>query len=292
LVDVPVYTAKEYAERHREFGLRLAAIVTYFEWIGAQVVLVIPPGNDAGFEPNRSFLASNTPRGERERFANQFVAARAAEATDPALAEKMYRQLLDSQPQFAESHFRLARLLENSGKWDEAFEHYVAARDLDGLPMRLPSDFQQLYKDVASRHPRAILVDGPGEFHASSDHGLIGDSLFSDGLHPSLNGYVILARGILTRLHERKVFPWAAQAPAPSLTALECANRFQMDARKWQSVCEYSAWFYRRTAYIRHDPAERLGKAKYYDEAVRELIANKPVDSTRFPGVGPIATRH
>ncbi len=32
--------------------------------------------------------------------------------------------------------------------------HYVAARDLDGLPMRLPSDFQQIYREVAARHPR------------------------------------------------------------------------------------------------------------------------------------------
>ena len=188
LVDVPVYTAEEYVDRRREFGLRLAAIVSYFEWIGVQVVLVIPPGNDAGFEPNRSFLKSNTPRDERERFATEFAAARAAETADPAAAEKMYRRFLERQPQFAEGHFRLARVLERSANWDEAFQHYVAARDLDGLPMRLPSDFQQVYKDVAARHPRAILVDGPAEFHASTEHGLIGDSFSTDGLHPSLNG--------------------------------------------------------------------------------------------------------
>ena len=257
----------------------------------AQVVLVIPPGNDAGFEPNRSFLASNTPRDERERFATEFAAARAAETTDPAVAEKMYRRFLERQPQFAEGHFRLARLLERSANWDEAFPHYVAARDLDGLPMRLPSDFQQVYKSVAARHPRAILVDGPAEFHASTDHGLIGDSLFTDGLHPSLNGYTILAQAILRRLHERRVFPWPAQAPVPSVTALECANRFQIGAKKWQSVCEYAVWFYNRTAYIRYDPAERLAKARRYAEAARELKSDKPVDSAKFPGVGPLSTR-
>ena len=46
------------------FGPACGVIVAYLEWIGAQVVLVIPPGNDAGFEPNRSILPSNTPRAQ------------------------------------------------------------------------------------------------------------------------------------------------------------------------------------------------------------------------------------
>ena len=201
----------------------------------------------------------------------------------------MYRRLLERQPRFAESHFRLARLLEQAGHWDEAFRHYVAARDLDGLPMRLPSDFQQAYKDVAARHPRAILVDGPAEFHARADHGLIDDVFFADGFHPSLNGYTVLAQAILTKLREQHVFGWSAEAPLPVVTPLDCAKRFQMDEAKWQEVCDYSAWFYRRIAFIRHDPAERLAKAARYGEAARKLEAGMPVNSVQIPGVGPRA---
>ena len=215
-VDVPVYTPEQYAERLRDFRIRLGAIVSYCEWIGAQVVLVIPPGNDAGFEPNRSFLPSNTSRAQREAFASEFLAARDDEARDPVQAAGEYRQLLERQPRFAEGHFRLARLLEQAGHWDEAFDHFVAARDLDGLPMRLPSDFQQAYRDVAARHPRAILVDGPAEFHARAAHGLIDDVFFADGLHPSLTGYSVLAQAILTRLRQQRVFGWSAEAPSRS----------------------------------------------------------------------------
>lgn len=84
LVDVPVYTPEQYADRLREFRTRLGAIVSYLEWIGAQVVLVIPPGNDAGFEPNRSFLSSNTSRAQRGAFASEFRAARDDETRNPA----------------------------------------------------------------------------------------------------------------------------------------------------------------------------------------------------------------
>jgi len=287
LVDVPVYTEQQYAERLKEFRTRLGAIVAYLEWVGAQVVMVIPPGNDAGFAPNRSFLASDTPRAQREAFASEFLAVRRDETSDPAQAEKAYGRLLERQPGFAESHFRLARLLEHTGRWDEAFRHYEAARDLDGLPMRLPSDFHQAYREVAARHPHAILVDGPAEFHAWADHGIIDDVLFADGLHPSLNGYTILAQAILTKLRQRQAFGWSAEAPFPVVTPLECAKRFQMDSAKWREVCDYSTWFYNRTAFITHDPAERLAKASRYDKATRELEAGAPVDSLGIPGVGP-----
>ena len=289
LVDVPVYTPEQYADRLREFRTRLGAIVSYLEWIGAQVVLVIPPGNDAGFEPNRSFLSSTTSRAQREAFASEFRAARDDETRNPARAETAYRRLLEGQPRFAEAHFRLTRLLEQAGHWDEAFRHYVAARDLDGLPMRLPSDFQQAYKDVATRHPRAILIDGPAELHAKADHGIIDDVFFADGFHPSLNGFTVLARAILTRLRQQQVFGWSAEAPFPVVTPLDCAKRFQMDAAKWRDVCGYSSWFYNRTAFIRHDPAERLAKAAKYGKAAQELKAGTPVDSVRIPGVGPRA---
>ncbi len=193
------------------------------------------------------------------------------------------------QPRFAEAHFRLARLLEQAGHWDEAFHHYVAARDLDGLPMRLPSDFQQAYKDVAARHPRVILIDGPAELHAKADHGIIDDVFFADGFHPSLNGFTVLAQAILTRLRQQQVFGWSAEAPFPVVTPLDCAKRFQMDAAKWRDVCDYSFWFYNRTAFIRHDPAARLAKAAKYGKAAQELKAGTPVDSVRLPGVGPRA---
>ena len=110
LVDVPVYTAAEYAERLHDFRVRLEAITAYCERVGAMVVLVIPPGNDADFEPNRSFLPPETPRAERDAFARDFEAARRLEAADPAGAAAAYRALLDRQPGFAETHYRLARL--------------------------------------------------------------------------------------------------------------------------------------------------------------------------------------
>lgn len=286
LVDVPVYTPAEYAERLEDFRVRLEAITDYCERVGATVVLVIPPGNEADFEPNRSFLPADTPRSRRAEFARAFEAARALEAGDRDAAIGAYRRLLESQPGFAETHYRLARLLEAAGQSREAGEHYVAARDRDGLPMRCPSEFQDLYRKLAARHPKAILIDGPAVLRDRSRRGVVGDTFFTDGFHPSLIGYTELARAVLEGLRSRGAFGWSQTAPPTDLTPADCAAHFGMDADRWRQVCDYAAWFYGHTAYVRFDPSQRLAKAARFAEASRRIAAGTDPEALGIPGVG------
>ncbi len=286
LVDVPVYTAAEYAARLRDFRERLEAMAAYCERVGALVVLVIPPGNDADFEPNRSFLPPQTTRAERVAFADDFRAARRTAASDPTAGIAAYRALLERQPGFAEAHYRLARLLEATGQREEADGHYVAARDHDGFPMRCTSDFQDAYRDVAARHPGAILIDGPAVLRGLSPRGVVGDNFFTDGLHPSLIGYAGLARAILQELHARRTFGWLETSPAPDVIATDCAAHFGMDANKWEEVCEYAAWFYQMTAVIRFEPTARSAKADRYHRAGRQIEAGSRPRTLHVPGVG------
>ena len=65
LVDSPAYGAAEYAARLADFRRRLEAVASYCDRIGTLLILVVPPGNDAGFDPNRSFLPPQTPRAAR-----------------------------------------------------------------------------------------------------------------------------------------------------------------------------------------------------------------------------------
>ena len=231
LVDVPAYTAEDYATRLNDFRTRLEEMTAYCERVGALVVLVIPPGNDADFEPNRSFLPPQTPRAERETFAAEFRAARKAEDADPTAGIAAYRALLASQPRFAEAHYRLARLLEATGQREEADRHYVAARDHDGFPMRCTSDFQDAYRDVAARHPGAILIDGPAVLRGLSPRGVVGDNFFTDGFHPSLIGYTGLARAILQGLHARHAFGRPESSSSPEVSPSDCSLRISESPR-------------------------------------------------------------
>ncbi len=121
LIDVPVYSADEYATLLSDFKRRFEAMVSYAERVGAIPVLILPPANDAGDAPSRSFLPPSTPRADRAAFESEFLAATRREEQEPAASIQRLRELLKSQPEFAETHYRLARLLERAGSHEEAF---------------------------------------------------------------------------------------------------------------------------------------------------------------------------
>ena len=286
LVNVPVYTAVEYATRLHEFRTRLETIVSYCERLGALVVLLAPPANDADFEPNRSFLSPETTRPERAQFARDFVTARQIEETDPVQGIVAYRDLLARQPGFAETHYRLARLLEAAGQREEANQHYVAARDDDGFPVRCPSDFLNAYDEVATRHPRAILVNAPEVLRKLSPRGTVGDEFIADGHHPSLVGYAALSQTILEELYARQAFDWPAMSPAPVVTASGCAAHFGMNSDKWVVVCEFVESFYELSAFVRFDASQRMARADCYLEAMRRIKNGVSPETIRIPGIG------
>ncbi|MBX6315640.1 MAG: hypothetical protein IRY99_22410, partial [Isosphaeraceae bacterium] len=285
LVDIPVYTPSEYAALLADFQRRLETIVAYAERIGALPILILPPANDSGFEPNRSFLPARTPRAERAAFARDFQAARRLEATDPARAIAQYRALLARQPGFAETHYRLARLLERQGAWEEVYRHDLAARDLDGLPMRCPTPFQEAYRAVASRHD-SIFIDGQAYFHAIGRHGLLDDHLFHDGIHPSLRGQIALAQAVLRALWARRAFGWPSGSPAPTLDPARLAARFGLGPEQWRAVCLWGIMFYDLTAPVHYDPSARRAKQAAFASAARRIAAGQAPEAVGLPNIG------
>ena len=155
LIDVPIYTEAEYTTILNDFRRRLEVLVSYAEQVGAMPILILPPGNDRDFEPNRSFLPATTMRDQRATFRRDFLAARQLEATDPVAATKRYRALLGRQPGFAETHFRLARLLEQLGVWEEAFQHYA---DGPQSSTAIPCAASQRFIRPTARWHRGMVV--------------------------------------------------------------------------------------------------------------------------------------
>jgi hypothetical protein len=285
LVDPPQCSPREVEEIREDFSRRLEAIVEYCERIGALAILIVPPANEAGYEPGRSTLPAFVPAQERGRFVQAFQEIRALESRDPAASAARYAAILARYPAFAEAHFRLARLLEQQGELAAAARHYLAALDNDGLPIRCPAILRAAYERVAREHPRSILIDGRRELIANSPIGLLGDHVIQDTHHPTLRGYVALAGAVLRELDRRQVFdrPLARERP---LDPAACAVQFGMDAEKWAAVCKRSSEHYKRVAGYRYDPAERLAKSRRYADAARLLESGTAPVELGLPGSG------
>jgi hypothetical protein len=285
LIDVPAYTPAEADARLADFRRRLEAIVAYAERVGAIPVLIIPPANDADFEPSRSFLPAATSRAERIATERAFRAARRLESSDAERAMAEYRALLAREPDFAEAHYRLALLLDRSDAREEAYRHFVAARDCDGLPIRCLSSFQEAYRDAAAGRD-CLLIDGQALFHAIGPRGLLGDHLFHDSVHPAILGHVALAQAILDGLHARKAFGWPAQSQAPRIDPATCARRFGLKAKDWARLCERGGMFYNATAPLRYDPSSRRAKQRAFFAAATRIASGEAPESVGLPNVG------
>jgi hypothetical protein len=287
LIDGPAFTSSDLLYILTDFRRRLEAIVGYCEQIQAIPILVIPPCNESGFEPNRTVLSARVSRTARAELTEQFQRARAAEQEDPAQSAARYRALLDQQPDFAEANFRLGRLLEQKGAFDEARDHYIRARDLDGFPIRCRSDFAQIYRDVAARH-NSILVDGPAVLRAKSRHGIIDDELCHDANHPTLASQLNLAQAVLDQLHQRRALGLGgAGASAPLINPAECAAHFQIDNQVWAAVCAKAGMYFQHLGAARYDPAEREAKYLRFAQAAAQIRQGLRLpEEVGIPGVG------
>jgi lysophospholipase L1-like esterase len=285
LIDVPVYSAEEFATQLSEFKRRLDAMVSYTERLGAIPILIVPPANDAGYAPNRSFLPASTSRGDRAAFEKEFLAAAGMEEQNVAASIHRFRELIKSQPGFAESHYHLARLLERAGFPEEAYIHYVAARDLDGYPARCPTAFQDAYREVATWHG-CSLIDGQAYFRRIGQRAQLGDDLFPDIMHPSLRGHIALAQAVLRVLKTTGAVGWPGDVPAGPIDPADCAAHFGLDGKTWAHLCHWEKTFNERVLPLRYDRSQRLQKRAAAITAAERLSQGTAPESLGLPSVG------
>ena len=285
LIDSPQCSPAEAQEIFADFERRLEVLTAYCEQIGALPVLIIPPANEADFEPSRSTLPAYVPSEERRSLERDMRDARSTESTDARESAERYRRILDRHSGFAEAHFRLARLEEGAGRHDRAAFHYLAALENDGLPIRCTAPLRTAYERVAARHPRSILIDGRSALTAASPRKLLDDHVIQDTHHPTLLGQVALAESLLRELARNEVFGAAFRFDHP-LDPAACAAHFEMNAEKWSTMCDRTSEHYRRVAGYRYDPAERLEKSRRYAEAAQQIRAGVAPARIGIPGLG------
>ncbi len=88
--------------------------------------------------------------------------------------------------------FKKARMLEEEGRFDEARQAYLAAKDRDELRFRASEEMNAIIRELASRYG-AVVVETQDALAARSDHGIIGSTVMTEHLHPNVEGYFVIA---------------------------------------------------------------------------------------------------
>ena len=133
----------------------------------------------------------------------------------------------------AKSVYDHAKDTENQGDYTQAAQLYTQAKDLDALRFRASEEFNQLIHKVAQQYSMTV-VPMKTLFEQASDHGLIGDALMTDHLHPNIRGCFLLADGFFQTLRTEGLIAsvWDSSRIRPSsfyeahwpVTALDSAS--------------------------------------------------------------------
>jgi len=137
------------------------------------------------------------------------ILERARNAHVPVLMSELVSNIRDHRPFVslatdslpgAEEVYRHAQQLEAAGKWTDAKSAYLRAKDLDALRFRATEDFNHVIHRVAEAYSVPV-VPMQSYFEKESPHGLLGNNLMLEHLHPNADGYFLMAEGFFQTMH-------------------------------------------------------------------------------------------
>ena len=121
---------------------------------------------------------------------------------EPPLAS--YRRALAIDDEYADLHFKIAQCERRLGRDETAYLHYRLASDADRVPHGAPTRYNGILRELAKAHG-TLLVDVEALLTAESPGGLVGDSWFTDLMHPNLRAHQRITGAVAGALRESDV---------------------------------------------------------------------------------------
>ena len=265
-------------ERERmlvRFADNLHAIVTTAQAAGAKVILAELAQNLRDYPPGASRHRRGLSADQRQRWraAVEDADARLRAGECPAaLADLRAAMRIDARP--AILHYLRGRCLEALGRFASARAAYRAASDHDQIPLGAPSALNRVIQQVAAETGAQFLpVVGP--LMRSSPHGLLGDQLFYDSIHPTVAGHAAIARIVATAL--------GAPDSAPDGTEVAALLAAHPDIQ--DQIYRTNTVFYLNMGWHERALAEITEAGKHYPDLipllakVEEVVGRDPVPS-------------
>ena len=211
---------------YANFSANLGAILAQARRAGVKVVLSTVAVNVRDCAPFVSLHGRGLTPGRLEEWRRDSdEAAKAVGLGDDGRARALLEQAAAIDPDYAETHFQLARLWEESGNMTEARRQYLDALQWDALRFRADARINAVVRDAAKSAGGAVtFVDAARMLgsDAESTGAPAGHALFFEHVHLTWEGNHALVRA-LAPAAGAALFG-ADATPARWLTAAECAD--------------------------------------------------------------------
>jgi tetratricopeptide (TPR) repeat protein len=190
------------------YRFNIARMIDMGRSAGARVLLVRPASNLRDCSPFKSEESSSTrrPRDASSTDLREIVRDALASNDVETLREVLKRleRQVENDPRHAHTQYDRGRVLLRMGRHEEAREAFLISRDEDVCPLRALTAIEEAVEEIA-RDRDALFVDYRASVASRSEHGIPGEKLFLDHVHPTIAGNRLLALDIVDELVRRRV---------------------------------------------------------------------------------------
>jgi tetratricopeptide (TPR) repeat protein len=226
------------------FRFNLARMIDIAQSAGARVLLITPASNLRSASPFKSEHGKPLSKDDLERWARAYdYAQQILDQQDPAGALRWLDQAARIDDYWAYLHFFRGHALERLGRFDEARTAFVRARDQDVCPLRALSPMIEIVSDVAEDRD-VPWIDFVSFQDSRSPHGISGETVFLDHVHPTIDSHRLLALEILDAMRQAGIEVPELEPSTVERVTDEVASRIDpaMHANALMNLSKVMAW--------------------------------------------------
>jgi len=195
------FNSNLYQQGIEQFEGNMSLLLEKYQAAGVPVVLGNLVSNESGQIPFSSVSTVD------------WQAYKKSISEDSALAEIARLNSLTTDEKSAEHYYQQALNLQLLARYKEAKQAFVLAKDHDLLRFRAPSRFNEVIDSLASKY-NVSVADVQAVFKRNSINGIIGNHLVLEHLHPTVEGYFLLAEAYVELINKEKLMDSSAVAYA------------------------------------------------------------------------------
>ncbi|MBW2609802.1 MAG: hypothetical protein JRC68_05615 [Deltaproteobacteria bacterium] len=194
------YGSEKYELTMKTFQRNLERIVKLCKKKKVPVIFSKLVSNIRDLKPFESRSSLNLSADERELIAKYISRAEShASQKDFVKSIQLLESALEIDSTQALPWYRLGQYYEEAGDYKRALNAFLRAKDRDLIRFRASEDINEIIADVADER-QIHVVDMPKVFSLKARNGLLGNEWICDHLHPTPNGYFIMAKAFYNRI--------------------------------------------------------------------------------------------
>ncbi|MEL7167826.1 MAG: tetratricopeptide repeat protein [Bacteroidota bacterium] len=195
----------------RQFRSNLSRLLATYEAAGVPVFIGTVASNERDHRPFLNAFEADTDEDAWEALVTSGV--QALRQGDTATALRQLEEATTTDTLAADGFYFLGQALLADGQTEAARAAFIAARERDALRFRAPDAINAIIAELAAEHG-ATLVESEARVRTAAPDSLIGSTAMMEHLHPTLNGYFLIADAFYIALQEAALFgDWSQAVP-------------------------------------------------------------------------------